>query len=102
MRPVQAIAQSLGLLPGSAADKAAQLGIHKSTLFAWLAEAEGRAPAPREGRAGRKRHRDATWHDVLKLSELLREHGKDVTAAAAELARLASRELSDAMYDELA
>jgi hypothetical protein len=101
MTPVQALAENLKLLPGSAADKAAQLGIHKSTLFAWIAEAEGRAPSPRDGRAGRKRHRDATWHDVLVLAELSRAHGKSVTTAAAELARLASRELSDAMYDEL-
>ena len=102
MTPVQAIAENLKLLPGSVADKAAQLGVHRSTLFAWLAEAEGRAPAPREGRAGRKRHRAATWHDVLRLGCLLRRHGNAATDAGFDAERLASRELSDAMYDELA
>ena len=101
MTPHQAIAEYLPWLPGTTADKAAKLGIHKSTLFAWLAEAEGRAPAPREGRAGRKRHREPTWADVLKLARLMREHGKDVAAFAVTAERLAAARMDEALYAEL-
>ncbi len=96
MTPHQAIAENLPWLPGSVADKAAKLGIHKSTLFAWLAEAEGRSPAPREGRAGRKRHREPTWVDVLKLARLMGEHAADVQAFAVTASRLAAREMDAA------
>lgn len=99
--PCQAIAENLPWLPGSVADKAAKLGVHKSTLFAWLAEAEGRAPAPREGRAGRKRHREPTWTDVLKLARLMREHGANVAAFAVTAERLAASEMDADLYAEL-
>lgn len=96
MTPARAIAESIAWLPGSVSDKAAKLGVHKSTLFAWLSEAEGRSPAPREGRAGRKRHREPTWVDVLKLARLMREHGKDVVAVAVTAERLAAKEMDAA------
>lgn len=102
MTPHQAIAEYVPWLPGSAADKAASLGVHKSTLFAWIAEAEGRAPAPREGRAGRKRHREPTWADVLKLAKLLREHGANVTASGVTAGQVASKAMDEALCDELA
>lgn len=101
MTPHQAIAEYVPWLPGTTADKATKLGVHKSTLFHWLAEAEGRSSAPREGRAGRKRHREPTWHDVLRLARLMREHGQNVAAFAVTAERLAASEMDEALYAEL-
>jgi DNA-binding transcriptional MerR regulator len=83
--PLETIARLLPLLPGSDRSKAAQLGVTPQVLCAWLAEYEGTAKPPVEGRAGRRRYRAPNAADVERIVGLLREHGADVGAALAGL-----------------
>jgi len=81
--PLATIARLLPLLPGSDRSKAAQMGITPQVLCAWIAEYEGTARPPVEGRAGRRRYRAPNVADVARIVELLREHENDVEVALA-------------------
>ena len=79
------ITRYIGLLPGSIGERAELLGVRRETLSRWLSEAEGTAPAPAPGRAGRRRVGHPTPAHVARLVWLLQQHAADVVVALDEL-----------------
>lgn len=82
------IARYIGLLPGTIGDRAELLGVRRETLSRWLSEAEGTAPAPAPGRAGRRRVGHPTAAHLARLLWLLQNHATHVVVALDELVAL--------------